>query len=264
MKKHKFNIFPEASPDDYAKILNDIRNNGYDTSLPITTYQGDIMDGWNRQRACNELGVTPIYAEFVGSDTEAVLFMMRTNNRRTVTSAQWACIAAESEEILEFLRAETERVRREKQAKTQANTSTELSVNELTDRPDDKNTDRTTEKAAKMFNTNREYISKAVKLKKEEPEKFEQVKAGKLSINDATGRNKRGKPDDPDPEIEPLVVDGTTNHPDKKIIIREDNGMAIWASAKCQLDRISKTDSQRIDALNACVAYCQKRLTSKK
>jgi hypothetical protein len=59
-------------------------------------------------------------------------------------------------------------------------------------------------------------------------------------------------------------IENVVNPPDKKIIIREDNGMAIWASAKCQLDRISKTDSQRIEALNACVAYCQKRLASKK
>lgn len=203
MKKHKFNIFPEASPDDYAKILKDIKANGYDASMPITTYQGDILDGWNRQRACNDLGVAPIYSEFAGSDTEAVLFMARTNNRRTeITSAQWACIAAESEEILESLRAE---------AKSHQGARTDLtSVNQLTEVSDDENADRTTEKAAKMFNTNREYISKAVKLKRESPEKFEQVKAGELSMYKATDRSKKDKPTDSESETEPepLVVDG--------------------------------------------------------
>ncbi len=71
--------------------------------------------------------------------------------------------AAESEEILETLRAETERVRREKQAKTQANTLTDLSPNELGDSPSD-HSEETATKAAKMFNTNREYISKAATI----------------------------------------------------------------------------------------------------
>jgi len=263
MKKHKFNIFPEASPDDYAKILNDIKTNGYDASLPITTYQGDIMDGWNRQRACNELGVTPTYFEFIGSDAEAVLFMMRTNNRRTVTSAQWACIAAESEEILETLRAE---------AKSHQGTRTDLtSDNELPNVPScDPDDQKTTEKAAKMFNTNREYISKAVKLKKESPEKFEQVKAGELSMYQATHRSKKDKPADPEsepeqePEPEPLVVDGTTPTRRAPMKVIEDEGMNIWLLAKSHLDRINKNDTQREDALKACAAYCAKRLESKK
>ena len=211
MKKHKFNIFPEASPDDYAKILKDIKANGYDASMPITTYQGDILDGWNRQRACNDLGVAPIYSEFAGSDTEAVLFMARTNNRRTeITSAQWACIAAESEEILESLRTETERVKREKQKANASNQSDEPSPNELGEGDNDQHDGETATKAAKMFNTNREYISKAVKLKRESPEKFEQVKAGELSMYNATDRSKKDKPTDSESETErePLVVDG--------------------------------------------------------
>jgi hypothetical protein len=93
-----------------------------------------------------------------------------------MVAAQWACIAAESEEILETLRAETERVKKEKMVGNQ-NAAEKQPDNELSDCSHDEHADKTATKAAKMFNTNREYISKAVKLKKESPEKFEQVKA---------------------------------------------------------------------------------------
>jgi hypothetical protein len=69
MKKHKFNIFPEAKPEDYTRILDDIRANGFDEKQPITLYQGEIIDGWNRQRACDELKIEPTYYHFNGTDS---------------------------------------------------------------------------------------------------------------------------------------------------------------------------------------------------
>ena len=69
MKKHKFNIFPEMQADDYERLKADIAANGYDENMPITVYQGDIIDGWNRYRACNELNAKPKIEQFAGSDT---------------------------------------------------------------------------------------------------------------------------------------------------------------------------------------------------
>ena len=81
MKKHPFNIYPEAKPEDYAEILEDIRSNGFDRKFPIIIYEGAILDGWNRQRSCDELGLKPIYSEFRGTESEAIELMARSNKR---------------------------------------------------------------------------------------------------------------------------------------------------------------------------------------
>jgi len=122
MKKHKFNIFPEMQADDYERLKADIAANGYDESMPITVYQGDIIDGWNRYRACNELNTKPKIEQFAGSDTDAIEFVMRTNKRRNLNSSQWACIAAEAEEMIVAIAAAVESERRKKQAETQSET----------------------------------------------------------------------------------------------------------------------------------------------
>jgi hypothetical protein len=45
-------------------------------------------------------------------------------------------------------------------------------------KPEPKQPERVTQKAAEMFNTNRTYVSEAIKLKDTAPEVFEQVKNG--------------------------------------------------------------------------------------
>ena len=81
MKKHKFNIFPEMVQDDYSRLKYDLMNNGFDPKTPIYLYEGEILDGWNRYKACQELDIFPEYVVFEGTDTEAINFVMRTNKR---------------------------------------------------------------------------------------------------------------------------------------------------------------------------------------
>src|SRR3546814_6731390 len=54
MQKHRINIFPEAAPEDFDRLVSDIRSNGYDETMPITVYEGSILDGWNRWTACQQ------------------------------------------------------------------------------------------------------------------------------------------------------------------------------------------------------------------
>lgn len=117
MEKHKFNIFPEMSVDEFEKLVADISAFGYDKSQPIYIYEGAILDGWNRWRACRELKITPAQREFSGSAVEAINFVMRTNKRRNLTKQQLAAIAVQSDEIVEAIQQQIEKERREKQAK---------------------------------------------------------------------------------------------------------------------------------------------------
>lgn len=107
MEKHKFNIYPEASEDDLQYIIDDMAANGYDKRQPIYLYQGAILDGWNRYRASQKAGVKPTTKTFEGSDSEAIAFMARTNKRRNLDSWAKANIAAEAEELLASIAAES-------------------------------------------------------------------------------------------------------------------------------------------------------------
>ena len=116
MQKHKFNIFPLMQPDDYNRLKDDLVSNGYDPKNPIYTYQGEILDGWNRYRACGELNIQPVFREFTGTDAQALNFVMRTNKRRNLNSSQWAAIAVEAEEMVSAIREQVDKERREKQS----------------------------------------------------------------------------------------------------------------------------------------------------
>jgi hypothetical protein len=189
MKKHKFNIFPEAKPEDFTRLLDDIRQNGFDTKQPVTLYQGEVLDGWNRQRACDELGINPSYTTFSGTDADAIAFVMRTNKRRNLNSGQWACIAAEADDLLAVIREKVEEERRRKIAETKKEPTPDKKLSDV-------HASSTPTKAAELFNTNRTYVNQAVTMKEKAPEVFEKVKAGKMTMQDAT-KAVRAIPTDP-------------------------------------------------------------------
>jgi hypothetical protein len=178
MKKHRFNIFPEASQEDFDRLVEDIKNKGYDHKFPVVLFEMEILDGWNRFRACEKLGVQCPKVTFTGSESEAIDYMMRTNKRRNLNKGQWATIAVEADEIMQALRAEAKkrtggRPKAEEEKPRQKIDSVK------------RNEGRAEAKAAELFNTNRTYISQAAKVKAEAPEAFEKVKAGKMRLQDA-------------------------------------------------------------------------------
>jgi DNA modification methylase len=173
-KKHKFNIFPDMLENDYENLKQDIKVNGYDNSMPITLFQGDIIDGWHRYKACEELQIKPVFVDFKGSETEAIEFIMRTNKRRNLTSMQWACIAVEAEDIIKVIKAEAK-----------ARQIASLKQNKKDDTVGQQIAQRTNEVLADMFNTNKQYIKEATKLKAEEPEIYAEVQKGTKTITEA-------------------------------------------------------------------------------
>ena len=188
-EKHNYNIFPEMQPEDFQRLLSDIKQNGYDSKQPIYLYEGKIVDGWNRYKACNELGVDPVYKQFMGSNSDAVLFIMRTNKRRNLTSSQWAAIAAEADEIWEVIAKQVEEERRRKQAETQAATMKKEPITELIPQQAKPRTE-TRKIVAETFNTNERYVSDAKKYRTEKPEVFERIKSGETTIAEVKKQEK--------------------------------------------------------------------------
>jgi hypothetical protein len=177
MKKHRFNIFPEASQEDFDRLVEDIKNKGYDHKFPVVLFEMEILDGWNRFRACEKLGVQCPKVTFTGSESEAIDYMMRTNKRRNLNKGQWATIAVEAEDIMSALRDA---------AKARQGKRSDLtSDKKLSEVKKHQHGEKTATKAAELFNTNRTYINQAAKVKAEAPEAFEKVKAGKMRLQDA-------------------------------------------------------------------------------
>ena len=185
MKKHRLNILPEMKEEAYVSLKNDIEKNGFDNKFPIYIYEDEIIDGWNRFKACKELEVTPIYKHFTGSSLEALTFILRTNNRRDLSSSQRACLAADSDEIIETLTKEIEEERRKKISESRQNEMREKIPSSKRDES------KVTTKLAQTFGTNSRYVSDAQRFKKEKPEVFEQIKNGTINISEAKKEEKK-------------------------------------------------------------------------
>jgi ParB-like chromosome segregation protein Spo0J len=73
-------MFPPISEDDFAKLVDDVKANGL--HQPIVRYQGKILDGNNRQRACDQAGIKPKFADFDGDDAQAQAYVISANIHR--------------------------------------------------------------------------------------------------------------------------------------------------------------------------------------
>jgi ParB-like chromosome segregation protein Spo0J len=94
------NLLPPMGDDEFHELVTDIGKNGLLT--PIALYEGQILDGRNRYRACLEAGIKPEFVTYKGSDPPA--FVVSTNiHRRHLTADQ------RSELIENLLRADPAR-----------------------------------------------------------------------------------------------------------------------------------------------------------
>ena len=84
------NIFPLMEGEEYVAFVTDIRTNGLNEE--IYTYEGKILDGRNRYRACMDAGVPPRFRGWEGGSP--ITFVASANlRRRDLTPSQRAAIA---------------------------------------------------------------------------------------------------------------------------------------------------------------------------
>lgn len=85
------NIFPLMEDDDLLELAGSIRDSGL--REPVIIYEGAILDGRNRYRACELADVNPTLTQFTGDD--AAKFVIDKNlRRRHLTPSQRGMIAA--------------------------------------------------------------------------------------------------------------------------------------------------------------------------
>jgi hypothetical protein len=265
MESHEYaNLFPMMADADLRELGADIKKHGLRDA--IVTLDGKILDGRNRHRACELVGVPPHYEAFNGDD--ALGFVISHNlHRRHLTDSQRAMVAGDL--------ANLKRGR------------IELKSNSPIGEFDSPIKTRT--QAAELLNVSTRSVDRAKKVMADAiPEVTEMVKAGELSLRaglavsqlseeeqaaaasegvaavKAAAKAAASAKDGSEPE--PVVVDGTKGDgkPNKATPYRPDQGEDWFIHAKIQMDKIHPNDISREKALRKMVAYCEERLKSKK
>lgn len=88
LKQHPLSaIFPPLPEDEFAALAEDIGANGLRNAIVL--YEGQILDGWNRYRACLKSHKNPLFTTYGGADPAGYV---RAQNwlRRHLTSSQRA------------------------------------------------------------------------------------------------------------------------------------------------------------------------------
>lgn len=172
------NIFPLMQGDEYQELVADIKSNGL--LEPIWLHNNKIIDGRNRYRACQDSGVQPRFKTWE-SEGSLVAFVVSLNlHRRHLSSSQKAACSLDA---LPFFEAEAKERQRDAGGDhgNQYTGGKVAVVQKIAPVARQKARDQ----AAEAFQTNRQYVSDAKRIKQEAPEVFEQIKNGKKTITQA-------------------------------------------------------------------------------
>ena len=182
---HQFaDLFPMMQADEFSSLVENIKQHGLREKVWL--FQGKILDGRNRYKACLQSGITPEFRQFTGDENQALQAVISWNlERRHLSSSQKAAIGVELEDLLAEL---------ERQAKERQGTRNDLKTNivqKIEQSSEDPMATRTISKAATVLGTNRQYVSDAKKLRQTSPDVHQQIKEGKVTISQAKKQQKQ-------------------------------------------------------------------------
>lgn len=78
--------WPDMTPDEFLHLCDSVENSGL--REPIVIFQGEILDGWHRFKACLQVSIAPIFDHFEGTREEAETLVRDKHNRRSLTLTQ--------------------------------------------------------------------------------------------------------------------------------------------------------------------------------
>ena len=88
----KYQVMPALSQDEYEALKADIAKRGVLIPIEVDEETGEILDGFHRLRACQELGIDPpVVARQLGSEQARIEHALVLNLlRRQVGPIAWA------------------------------------------------------------------------------------------------------------------------------------------------------------------------------
>lgn len=152
-------IFPMMDAEAFKQLKADIAEHGQ--REPIIIHDGLVLDGRNRLKACQELGIDPVHKLFEGLESDVVDYVVSLNlRRRHLSESQRAMVASEIANLGKGRRWDNS-----------ANLPNKKSNSE----------------AATLLNVSERSVRTAKKIAKEgEPEIIEAVQSGDMSLNEAS------------------------------------------------------------------------------
>ena len=168
------NIFPLMQGAEYQALCDDITEHGLHEDILV--YEGIILDGRNRHRACIDTGIEPRFREWDGNGSALDMVVSMNLHRRHLNPGQLAFVALEVERLLAVQAKERQRggqggallVANLRQAKGRAS-----------------------EQAAAMFGVSPRYVQEAKKLNAEAPDLAEKVWEGEFTLSQAARKAKK-------------------------------------------------------------------------
>lgn len=160
------NIFPMLSDEELEELSADIKENGLND--PVTLYQGKVLDGRNRTRACEMAGIEPVTTEF--EDGDPLAFVISKNTKRRHLSVSQRAMAAEK--LANLKKGEHKNPKQE---------NLPISDNK-------KKAAIAQEEAAKVMNISSRQVRSAAKLRRDatdRPELIDEVEQGKKTVHAA-------------------------------------------------------------------------------
>lgn len=158
-------LFPEMSKEELQALAEDIKINGL--LQPIVLYQGQILDGRNRYKACIIAGVKARFVEWDG-EGDPLAWVLSTNLvRRHLTASQRALLALD---VLPLMAKQAkERQRRGKGVAK--NNATQLG--------------KASSAAARITRSNATYVEMAKAIQVTAPELVEHIRSGEITVPEA-------------------------------------------------------------------------------
>ena len=167
-------IFPKLDETAFEALKADIQANGQRN--PIMVKDGEVIDGQNRLRACEELNVAPWMQEYQGDDL--VEFVLAQNlHRRHLTAGQSATIVALAQDW--SLAHPTGKLPKSNKI-NDLDEKTNVAILPTKGKPVDTQSDR-----AEKSGASKRTQGSADKLVKENPELAKKVATGEISLNQA-------------------------------------------------------------------------------
>jgi len=188
-------LFPMMHEDELEKLAADIGANGL--REPVVLYEGQILDGRNRLRACELAGVEPRFVEWDGEGSPLAFVLSCNLHRRHLDESQRSVIASRAKEMFKDEAAERQRSRQF--GRRIANPPSEViegqkprisTVGVNLHRPE-----RSNSQAARMFNVSEKSVAFANRVLASGHEQvIAAVEGGSISVSDAAAIVKLPKP----------------------------------------------------------------------
>lgn len=170
MSEHAFHpaslLFPLMDGIELQRLMDDVREHGL--LEPIVLLEGQVLDGRNRLRACENVGVAPRFIEWESNGLTPTEWVVSMNlHRRHLTTAQRAALALD---LLPHLEAEA------RERMSEGGKGSPI--------PDDLQ-GRSDEKAADLVGVGRSTVAAAKAIQKRDPDVVHRMRSGEVNVAQA-------------------------------------------------------------------------------